>query len=69
MCNHETRETGAQRSKEEMQSLARAVAWDQAHLYWISGNYFVPTVCSAVHLPFATLYTVTPPYFRSPRSS
>jgi hypothetical protein len=26
MCNHETREIGAQ-------SLARAAAWDQAHLY------------------------------------
>jgi hypothetical protein len=33
MCNHETREIGAQQSKEESQSLARAAAWDQAHLY------------------------------------
>ena len=33
MCNHETREIGAQQSKEESQSLARAAALDQAHLY------------------------------------
>jgi hypothetical protein len=36
MCNHETREIGAQQLKEESQSLARAVACDQAHLYWTS---------------------------------
>ncbi len=57
MCNHETREIGATQSKEALQSLARAAAWDQAHLYLLplSGHYFVPTVCSAVHLPPDTL--------------
>jgi hypothetical protein len=36
--------------------------------FWQSGKprYFVPTVCNGFHAPLTTLYTVTPPYLRSP---
>jgi hypothetical protein len=31
-----------------------------------ANHCFVPTVCNGTHSPFTTLYTVTPPYLRSP---
>src|ERR1700737_848374 len=34
-----------------------------------AGNYLPPTLCSVVHLPSTTLYSVMPPFFRSPFAS